>query len=1046
MFDSVALPAAVRRHLITFVALAFAASPLVAQVELSRSQLAHRTMLNQAIAASRPAGELPRASRLNLSIGLPLRNQDQLDALLADLSDPTSPRYHHYLTPDEFAAQFGPTEQDYQAVIEFAQAHHLEITATHANRAVLSVSGAAPDIESAFQVKLGVYQHPTRGQFFTADHEPSLPTGAQIQDVAGLDNFVIPQPMDLHITPLNAGATALTATGSGPGNLFIGTDFRNAYAPGVTLTGTGQSIGLLEFDGFFSGDVTKNFAAAKLPATTVSTVLLDGLSGSAGSNNTEVILDIMMAAYMAPGATKIVVYEGSQPNDILNRMATDGIAQLSSSWGFGGVNATTENIFKQYAAQGQTLFQAAGDSGGYTGAIQTPSDDPALTVVGGTALTTNGAGGTWLSETTWSGSGGGVSTTWPIPTWQTGMNLSARGGSNTRRNIPDVALTGAVQIYLICNNGQAISVGGTSAATPLWAGFLALANQQAVAAKKGTLGFLNPVLYTIGNSGTYATAFHDITTGSNGAFKALAGYDLTTGWGTPAGQPLINALTSTTPAQSFTLATSATTALTVGRPGTAGTTVTITPVNGFSGAVALTATGLPTGVTAAFSPASATTTSTLTFTGSSTATPGTYTITITGTAASLKETTTVSITVPTPTFTLATASSALSINTGKFASTTITPTAVNSFTGTITYTASGLPTGVTAAFSPTSAAVGTPTTLTLTIAATAKAGTYTVNVTGTSGPTVITTPITLTVVAPTFTLASGASSLTLIAGKTVSTTITPTPVSGFTGTIAYSATNLPAGVTATFSPASTAQGTPTTLTLTAAPTAKAATATISIMGTSGVLAVSTPINLSVVVPGFTLTAGTSTINIASKPSSGTSSIISAGTNGFSGTIAYTATGLPSGVTATFSPASAGVGTSTTLTLTAASTAAAGTHTITITGTSGNVTATTMVTLTIATPSFTLAFSPNSLSIKRGATANTTLTVTAAPTFSGTVSLTPSGLPTGMTLNPIASSGASLTLQASPSTAVKDGTYTITITGTSPNTTSATATLTVTVTN
>ena len=123
-----------------------------------------------------------------------------------------------------------------------------------------------------------------------------------------------------------------------------------------------------------------------------------------------------MAAYMAPGASSIIVYEGTNPNDVLNRMATDNLAsQLSSSWGWSPTNATTEQIFKQMVAQGQSLFQASGDSGAYTGAIMPPADDPNLTVVGGTSLTTAGAGGPWQSETTWSDSGGGISTTWPIP-------------------------------------------------------------------------------------------------------------------------------------------------------------------------------------------------------------------------------------------------------------------------------------------------------------------------------------------------------------------------------------------------------------------------------------------------------------------------------------------------------------------------------------------------------------------------------------------------------------------------------------------------------
>jgi subtilase family serine protease len=319
-----------------------------------------------------------------------------------------------------------------------------------------------------------------------------------VLDITGLDNFVLPKPMDLRTASLAAAAPLVT--GSGPAGLFLGKDFRAAYAPSVTRTGAGQTIGLFELDGFYRNDVTANFQTAGLLPVPVQTVLLDGYNGTPGSGNVEVILDIMMAAYMAPGAS-IIVYEGYNWNDVLNRMATDNTAkQLSSSWCFYPINATTEQIFKQMIAQGQSLMQASGDSGAYSGWIMPPANDPNVTVVGGTALTTAGAGGPWQSETAWGGSGGGVSPTYTIPTYQQKMNMAALGGSNAMRNIPDVAMVAAVQLYLICDNGTAISVGGTSAAAPLWAGFLALANEQAAVNGKPPVGFVNPAIYALGGA------------------------------------------------------------------------------------------------------------------------------------------------------------------------------------------------------------------------------------------------------------------------------------------------------------------------------------------------------------------------------------------------------------------------------------------------------------------------------------------------------------------------------------------------------------------
>ena len=314
-------------------------------------------------------------------------------------------------------------------------------------------------IESTFHVNMMNWSHPTRGTFFAPDREPSVDAGVTILDITGLDNFVIPRPMDLKSRPL--GGRNSVDHRLGPGGLFIGNDFRAAYAPSVTLNGAGQIGRAVRTGRFLRERCAANFKQAGLPPVPTKRCCWTVSTARPAAANVEVTLDIMMAAYMAPGATNIIVYEGTNWNDVLNRMATDNLAsQLSSSWAYSPTNATTEQIFKQMVAQGQSLFQASGDSGAYKGAIMPPADDPNLTVVGGTSLTTAGAGGAWQSETTWSDSGGGVSTTWPIPSYQQPAAMTAAGGSATMRNIPDVALTADVQIFLICNNGQADRGGG----------------------------------------------------------------------------------------------------------------------------------------------------------------------------------------------------------------------------------------------------------------------------------------------------------------------------------------------------------------------------------------------------------------------------------------------------------------------------------------------------------------------------------------------------------------------------------------------------------
>jgi len=205
----------------------------------------------------------------------------------------------------------------------------------------------------------------------------------------------------------------------------------------------------------------------------------------------------------------------------------------------------------QMAAQGQTFFNASGDSDAFAGSIPFPSDSPNITQVGGTTLSTSGAGGSWISETVWNrnngvGSSGGISTLYVIPVWQKGIRMTQNRGSTIYRNVPDVALT-AENVYVRAD-GEDWTVGGTSCAAPLWAGFTALINQQGAASSLPPIGFINPAIYAIGKGSNYASCFHDIIVGNNysssspNKFPASSGYDLCTGWGTPKGTNLINAL------------------------------------------------------------------------------------------------------------------------------------------------------------------------------------------------------------------------------------------------------------------------------------------------------------------------------------------------------------------------------------------------------------------------------------------------------------------------------------------------------------------------
>jgi subtilase family serine protease len=514
-----------------------------------------------AAVSSLMASGVPSPDRqLRLAIGLPVRDQAGLDAFVAQVSNPASPNYRQYLTPAEFAQRFAPTAEDYQRVIDFAESHGLTVTATHPNRLIVDVNASVAQVERALHVTIRNYQHPVEArEFYAPDTEPVVDQIVPILHISGLDDYSLPRPHS-RIKPLNALYNVSPNTGSGPSGTYRGGDFRAAYAPGVSLTGSGQSIGMLEYDGYHASDIATYVSQAGLPSVPLQNVMVDGYSGLAGSGQAEVCLDIEVAIAMAPGLSKVIVYEAPNPSpweDILSRMANDNAAkQLSCSWGGGSANPTAEQIFQQMAAQGQSFFNATGDSDAFTGAIPFPSDSPNIVEVGGTTLSTISAGGAWSSETTWNwglsggsyvGSSGGVSTVYSIPTWQQGVSMSSNQGSTSFRNLPDVALT-ADNVCVVYKNGRTGNFGGTSCAAPLWAAFTALVNQQAASNGQSPVGFLNPALYAIGKSGNFNSDFHDITTGnnitskSNGKFSAVMGYDLCTGWGTPQGASMIAAL------------------------------------------------------------------------------------------------------------------------------------------------------------------------------------------------------------------------------------------------------------------------------------------------------------------------------------------------------------------------------------------------------------------------------------------------------------------------------------------------------------------------
>jgi len=660
---------------------------------------------------ARFVGRLSAIQPRRLTVVLPLRDEAGLQEFLKELYDPASPSYRKFLTVEEFTERFGPTQQDYDNVVHWAQGNGFTVAATSRNRMNVDITGSVATIENALHVKMGLYQHPTENRtFFAPDREPTVDLPIQLWHIAGLDNYSIPRPA---LGRKASSVTSQATTGSCPDQSFCGSDMRAAYYADTALTGAGQSLGLLEYLGTDLADLQTYYTNAgqtlSVPITLLST---DGTSTSCtypSCDDTEQTIDMTQALGMAPGLASLVMYVGSSDSAIFNAMATASPlnAQLSSSWTWFPADPSTDDpYFLEFAAQGQNLFQASGDGGAWnSNSLIYPAEDVYLTSVGGTDLQTSGPGGAWSSETAWVDGGGGISPDkFAIPFWQTDAAGGCSSCSINYRNGPDVSANADFTFY-VCADQSACSAnlyGGTSFAAPMWAGYLALANQQAASNGQPPLGFINPALYNIGLGSSYDADFHDITSGSNG-YSATTGYDLATGWGSPNGSNLLSALLGAISTPGFGLTASPTT-VSVLQGGTGRSTIASTVLNGFNSAISLSATGQPAGVTVTFSPTSITGagTSTITFAASASVAAGTYRITVTGTSGSVTESVALALTVSKPPtgYTISASPTTISVAQGSSGTTTITSVISGAFNSAISLEATGYPIGVSVSFSP----------------------------------------------------------------------------------------------------------------------------------------------------------------------------------------------------------------------------------------------------------------------------------------------------------------------------------------------------------
>lgn len=604
-----------RRILSVALALAGVSAALSGPAAAAARQLERVGSAPRLPALSHLLGSVPSATKLHVTVALEPRDPLALENYATSVSTPGSSAYHRYLTPDEFAARFGAAPAAIAAVRGALRAAGLSPQAVSANGLAIRATAPAALVSRAFHTSLSRVRV-GGATAIVNDTAPELSAriAPLVQGIVGLSSLGAPRPLFARPHALSAAAiphtTKHVATG-GPqpctaassaaiaqsaytiDQIASAYDFGNLYKAGDE--GAGQTIALYELEPNDPGDIAAYQACFGTDAP-VRYIPVDGGSG-AGAGSGEAALDIETAIGLAPKAS-FLVYQapnsdssgpGAGPYDLFSEIVSEDKAQvISASWGQceaaeGATDAAAEQtLFQEAAVQGQTFISASGDQGsedcfggdpgGMALAVDDPASQPFVTGVGGTKLQSLGPRPV---ESAWNdgcvagllcgtgASGGGLSTIWPMPTYQSQaasfLNVAQPGCSRPGgqcREVPDVAADGDPSTgYMIYWNGSGTvsgptkwqSIGGTSAGAPTWAALIALADASA-ACHGSELGFINPLLYEAAST-AYSSDFNDVASGNNdftgtngGKFAAGPGYDLATGLGTPNGGPLSQAL------------------------------------------------------------------------------------------------------------------------------------------------------------------------------------------------------------------------------------------------------------------------------------------------------------------------------------------------------------------------------------------------------------------------------------------------------------------------------------------------------------------------
>ena len=499
------------------------------------------------VAGATQLGPTDPAQLVEVSVIVKQRRELKLDHLQGKI-----------LSHDEFASTYGADPQHIERIRAFARANNLSVVETgdEIARRTVKLHGTVANLEKAFGVTLSDYEHSTGKRFRGRTGAIHLPSELAdvVQGVFGLDNRPQAKP---HVR--FRGLTG--ASEAAPQDIsYNPPQVAQLYSFPTGVTGAGQTIGIIELGGGYEqADISNYFQSLGITAPTVTSVSVDGGANSPSTPDSadgEVLLDIEVAGSVAPGANIVVYFCPNTSQGFQDALSTaihdttNNPCAISISWGGPESTWTTQlmqsmdQVAQEGAALGVTITVAAGDDGSSDGVsdgsnnVDFPASSPNVLACGGTNL--QSSNGAITSETVWNdgadggATGGGFSTVFAQPTYQSSLATSYPG--QTGRGVPDVSGDADPDTgYNILVDGSQEVVGGTSAVAPLWAGLVALLNQQL----NTRLGFINPLLYALPEPND---GFNDITEGNNGSYSAGPGWDPCSGLGSPIGTTLATLL------------------------------------------------------------------------------------------------------------------------------------------------------------------------------------------------------------------------------------------------------------------------------------------------------------------------------------------------------------------------------------------------------------------------------------------------------------------------------------------------------------------------